>query len=183
MRKLVLLVVMVVVFAAFAGCLGGEEKEKKEKVVPLVQKTGKIIPLSGWIGTDGNEHAAQSFTITLNDTNIVTVKFSIKVDDSDADHSETDEGSNPDDITITVSSGNSTETKSGPTPYNTQIEFKAPGGTETPEYLDSSWTVDINADLGGGKPRFFFGLIVWIDQGVAYTINADYTYMQPEETV
>jgi hypothetical protein len=182
MRKLVLLIAVIIILAAFAGCLGGEAGEKKDKEILLVQKTGKIAPLSGWIDEDGNEHASQSFEVVLNDTNIVTAKFSIKVDDSNPENSETDDGSAPDEITVTVSSGNSSEKKSGPTPYSTMVEFKAPGGTEAPQYLDSRWTVQIEADLGGGKPMFIFGRIVYIDQGVAYTINAEYTYMAAEET-
>lgn len=182
MRKMVLLIIMIVISAAFAGCLGGEAEEKKAKTPQLVQKHGKNPTLSGWIDHDGNQHASGSIGVNLNDTNIVSVKFTIKVEDSDADHSETDQGSDPDQVTITISSGNTTEKKSGPTPFSTTVDVAAPGGAETPQYLDSGWTVQIDADLGGGKPVYFFGFIVYVDQGVAYTIDAEYSYMAAEET-
>jgi hypothetical protein len=179
---MVLLIIMIVILAAFAGCLGGEAEEKKAKTPTLVQKHAKNPTLSGWIDHDGNQHASGSIGVNLNETNIVQVKFTVKVEDSDADHSETDQGSDPDDVTVTISGGNFSEKKTGITPFSTQLDFGAPGGTETPQYLDSGWTVQIDSNLGGGKPVYFFGFIVYVDQGVAYTIDADYTYMAPEET-
>jgi hypothetical protein len=182
MRKLVLVIAVIIVMAAFAGCLGGEAEKKKSNTPVLVPKNAKSPTQSGWIDDDGNEHASAPITVGLNDTNIVHVKFTIRVDDSDPAHSDSDEGSNPDDVTVTISSGNDTEKKGGPTPFSATIEFNAPGGTEAPEYLDQSWTVQIDADLGGGKPMYFFGLIVWIDQGIAYTVDCEYSYMALEET-
>jgi hypothetical protein len=180
---MVLLIIMMVILAAFAGCLGGEAEKKKPKEPTLVQKQATNPPQSGWIDHDGNQHASAPLGVNLNDTNIVSVKFTIKVEDSDADHSDTDQGSDPDQVTITVGGGNTTEKKSGSTPFTATISFVAPGGTEAPQYLDSGWTVQIDAELGGGKPVYFFGFIVYVDQGVSYTINAEYSYMMAEETI
>jgi hypothetical protein len=182
MRKLVLVIAVVIVMAAFAGCLGGEAEKKKENPPVLVPKNVQSPSQSGWIDNDGNDHASAPITFALNDTNIVNVKFTIKVDDSDQANSETDEGSNPDDVIVSISSGNDTEKKSGPTPLSATIEFTAPGGTEAPEYLDQSWTVQIDAELNGGKPIFLGFVWVYVDQGVAYKVDCEYTYMALEET-
>jgi hypothetical protein len=184
MRKWALLVVTIVVFTAFAGCLGGEaEPENKEPV--KMQKNGMIEKQEGWIEDDGNEHAYSEISIPVNDSNLIRVKISVRVEDSDAAHSETDQGSDPDNVIVTVSNGNATETQEGPTPFSYSFEFKVLGGAETTEYLAQGWSVTIDAALGGGKPRFVFGFIIWVDQGVAYSIDGDYTYLEieGEETV
>lgn len=183
MHKWVLLVTITIIMAAFAGCLGGGSEGPKENPSTLVVKHGTIQPISGWIDTDGNEHASQSFQINLNDTNIVSVTFKVSVEDSDPGHSETDEGSNADDVTVTVTGNNETDSYQQTTPLSASIEFNSPQGRDPPVYLGENWDVQIEADLGGGKPRFVFGFIVWIDQGVAYTISGDYSYMAEETTV
>jgi len=180
MRKWVLLMAVVVSMAALAGCLGGDDEAEGEETPELVQKHGTIMPMSGWIDDDGNEHASASIGINLNNTNIVQVKFSVTIDDSDPEHSETDQGSDPDQVTVVAMGGNETNDISGATPYKRDFEFKAKAGPQGSEYLAQSWTINIDAELGGGKPTYFFGFIVYIDQGVAYTIEGEYTYMAPE---
>ena len=60
------------------------------------------------------------------------------------------------------------------TPANFNIEITAPQG----EYIPSTGTVSIHGDLKGGKPAYVFGLIVYVDQGFAYTVHTEYTYMK-----
>ncbi len=181
MRKWALLVVTVLIMGALAGCLSGEAEEKKEKTPELVVKHDTIPQLTGWIDDDGNGNTANGqVSVSLNNTNIISVKFTIKVEDSNTEHSETDQGSDPDDITLTITGGNSTETKEGMTPMNANVEIKTTGGSEAQEYLGQSWTIQIDAELGGEKPAYFFGLLVWDDQGVAYTIDAQYSYLAEE---
>ncbi len=182
MRKWVLLMVTIVIMTAFAGCLGGEAENKGNSQPELVLKQGTIPQQSGWIDTDGNRHAHGEFTINLNDTNIVSVNIKLSVEDSDAAHAETDEGSDPDDVIVTVGQGNNSEEKTGMTPFNQQFDIGAPKTEEKTDYLGESWTIVIDAALGGEKPAYFFGLIVWEDQGVAYTIDGSYSYMASEET-
>ncbi len=183
MRKWVIIIVSVVILAAFAGCLGGGDKEKKEKPPELVMKQGTITEMSGWIDDDGNEHAAGNFALPLNNSNIVSIEINVMVEDSNAEHAETDQGSDPDQITVTVSGGNNSQTMDGITPFSVKFEFTAEGTQDIINYLDGSWNVQIDAALGGGKPRFIFGFIVWIDQGIAYTINGQYTYLVEEVTM
>lgn len=180
MRKWVLLIAVVVTVAALAGCLGGDDDAEGEETPELVQKHGTITPISGWLDDDGNQHASGSIGVTLNDTNIVKIKFSVVIEDSDAEHSESDQGSDPDELTVVVMGGNETNELKGTTPFRRDFEFKSMASSEESQYLGQSWTVNIDAALGGGKPTYFFGFIVYIDQGVAYTIEGEYTYMAPE---
>jgi hypothetical protein len=76
--------------------------------------------------------------------------------------------------------GNETSELTGSTPFRRDFEFKSLAGPDGSEYLGQSWTVNIDATLGGGKPTYFFGFIVYIDQGVSYTIEGEYSYMAPE---
>jgi hypothetical protein len=180
MRKLVIIIASVVIFAAFAGCLGGGDEEKKEKPTELALKQGTIQEISGWIDDDGNEHASGTFPLPLNDSNIVSIEITVMVEDSNSENAETDQGSDPDSITVTAAGGNNTETMEGITPFSAKFEFTALGGEEPTNFLDGAWSVQIDAALGGGKPRFFFGFIIWIDQGVAYTISGQYTFLVEE---
>jgi hypothetical protein len=170
----------VVILAAFAGCLGGGDDKKESKPPELTLKQETIQEISGWIEDDGNEHAAQNFPLPLNNSNIVSIEITVMVEDSDGAHAETDQGSDPDQVTVTVAGGNNSEVKDGITPFSAIFEFTAEGGQETTNFLDGAWSVQIDAALGGGKPRFFFGFIIWIDQGVAYTIGGQYTYLVEE---
>jgi hypothetical protein len=181
MRKWVLLIVSILIMGSLAGCLGGGDEEKKDKPPELALKRGTIEPLSGWIQGDGSA-ASQAVPVNLNNTNIVSVAFSVSVEDSNAENAETDQGSDPDEVTITISGGNFTETQNGMTPMALKTDFRAQGGSEEITYLSQSWTVNIEATLQGGKPVYFFGFIVYVDQGVAYTIDGEYTYMVEEQT-
>jgi hypothetical protein len=183
MRKLVIIIASVLILAAFAGCLGEGDKEKKQKPPEMTLKQGTIQEMSGWIQEDGNEHAAQDFPLSLNNSNIVSIEITVMVEDSDGEHAETDQGSDPDSISVTVAGGNNTETKDGITPFSAIFEFTVQGGQEATDFLDGAWSVHIDAALGGGKPRFFFGFIIWIDQGVAYTISGQYTYLVEEASM
>ncbi len=181
MHKWVLLIAVTVIMAALAGCLGDEGGSEGEEAPELVQKHGTIEPQSGWIDDDGNGNSANGqYTVNLNNTNIIIVTISVVIEDSDAEHQETDQGSDPDEVTVTVSGGNETNELRGTTPFRREFEFKAKAGPEGGDYLAQSWTITIDAALGGGKPAYFFGFIVWEDQGVAYTIEGEYTYMAPE---
>jgi hypothetical protein len=166
---------------SLAGCLGGGDEEKKDKPPELVLKSGTLEQLSGWIQGDGSG-ASQAIPINLNNTNIVSVILKVNVEDSNSENAETDQGSDPDEVSITVSGDNFTETQDGTTPMSLNTDFRAQSGSEEITYLSQAWTVNIDATLHGGKPVYFFGFIVYVDQGVAYTIDGEYTYMVEEPT-
>jgi hypothetical protein len=181
MHKWVLLIATILIMGSLAGCLGGGDEEKKDKPPELVLKRGTLEPLSGWIDGDGNT-ASQSFPINLNNSNIVSVELTVNVEDSNSENAETDQGSDPDEVSITISGGNFTETQDGMTPMALNTDFRAQSGSEEITYLSQTWTINIEATLNGGKPAYFFGFLVYNDQGIAYTIGGDYTYMVEEPT-
>jgi hypothetical protein len=174
------------IVAAFAGC--SEEKspssEPKGDVV-----SGAIEPQSGWIQQSGGGNpssASATLPVSINATNLKTIEFVIRIEDSNPENSETDEGSDPDDIEVYVTSmGVETAPVTGTTPFNTNIKPTLPNATEgddSSEYFSSEWEIHISADCNGGKnPTGPGGIVpipflVYIDQGIAYTFEAKFTY-------
>jgi hypothetical protein len=185
MRKWILIIALILIMASLAGCLGGEGDDDTKPPV-LVQKKGTIPQQSGWIENGGNEHAHGEFTININDTNVIHIKITVRVEDSNPENQETDEGSDPDDVTVTINADNTSEEQNGMTPFSREWKFSAPQSMEDdeePVYLSQSVGIVIDAELGGGKPMFLFGFIIYIDQGIQYTIEGEYTYMAVEESV
>ena len=56
-----------------------------------------------------SEQAEETIPIDFGVQNVVKVEFTITVKDSDGEHAETDEGSDPDEITVKITWGNTTE--------------------------------------------------------------------------
>lgn len=182
MRKWVLLIATILVMGALAGCLGGEAENKKDKAPELTMKRGTIETQEGWLQAS-DEVVSAAITLNLNDTNIVSVTIKISIEDSNAENAQTDQGSDPDDVTVTISGGNETTEQQGVTPFSFNADFRAAGGDgEDAVYLGQSWNIQVNADCNGGKPVYFFGFIVYLDQGVAYTLEGEYSYMAEEVT-
>jgi hypothetical protein len=183
-HKRVILITILIVAVVFSGCLGNGDDDKKESTPELVQKHGTIQRMTGWAesgyANDDSEpyELDQDIGVVLNHTNIVQVKFILRVEDSDSAHSESDEGSDPDEIAVTASGGNiTTDERRGVTPATITIEVKASDQGAEGGYLGQNWALHLHADCYGGKPMYFFGFIVWKDQGVAWTLEGDYTYM------
>jgi hypothetical protein len=186
-RKRVILIAILLVAVAFAGCLGSGEDDKKESAPELVAKHGTIQRMSGWAESNWADSSNEPFIVdvdiglTLNHSNVVQVQFTLKVEDSDPAHSESDQGSDPDDVTVTASGGNTTtDEKKGTTPATINIEVKTVATANEAVYLSQNWVVHLHADCYGGKPMYFFGFIVYKDQGVAWTLEGEYTYMAEE---
>ena len=187
MRKRVILIAILLVAVAFAGCLGSGEDDKKEKPPELVQKHGTIQKMTGWAESNWADSSNEPFIVDidigvmLNHTNIVQIKFKMRVEDSDPAHTESDEGSDPDEVIVTAMGGNiTTDEKKGVTPANIQIDAKATAQGGEPSYLSPSWTIHLHGDCYGGKPMYIFGFIVYKDQGVAWSLEGEYTYMAEE---
>ena len=135
---------------------------------------GSISEISGWADRQEGGVANVSVPVNITEELLTKITFNILVEDSDEAHSETDEGSDPDEISVSITWGSMTR-DAGPllTPAKFTIEFTAPAG----DFLASSGTVYIDGILNGGKPYGPAGFVVYVDQGFAYTINADYTYI------
>ena len=186
-KKLNLLIILVVIASVFsAGCLGGGSGDDggdgdggggDVNLTPATKKLPTIGPT--WM-QGSNEQAEETIPIDFGVQNIVQVKLTITVKDSNAENAETDEGSDPDEITVKATWGNTTVKQKMVTPANIQMQIPETGQMGEGQYLPSGGTVTIDANLNGGKPAYFFGFIVWIDQGCEYTVDAECTYMTGE---
>jgi hypothetical protein len=136
--------------------------------------------ISGWLHDQENpEYAVHEEEILLQETTITEIYFTIHVEDSDEEHTETDEGSDPDEVRVTVEDSNGTLSDSQDlvTPETMTVSWEA-DSIEYEDLLDNNWTVTIQGiEFGGGKTVYGpGGTIVYIDQGVAWTIDVDYEY-------
>ena len=180
-KKIIALTLSILVITiTAAGCLGGDDDDDTgASTEPKLESArGSLETVSGWAERQSGDVANVDIAMNIPHSMVTKVSFRIVVEDSDAEHSETDEGSDPDEITVSVTWGN--ETEEPPmmkTPANFNIEITAPQG----EYIPSTGTVSIHGDLKGGKPAYVFGLIVYVDQGFAYTVETEYTYMSEGE--
>ena len=138
---------------------------------------------SGWLcspqsdETGETEHNESYFFESIT---ITKVAFTVAIEDSDDEHADTDEGSDPDTAKVNVSSSDGIKmVKSiiSGTDYVFVVE-KAAGSP----YLSQIWTVDVQGeDFGGGKSVLGpIGLIVYIDQGLQWSISAEYWYLETE---
>ena len=129
---------------------------------------------SGWLESESPEHQEP---VAIPESTVVEITFRIHVEDSDEEHAETDEGSDPDIIKASATdNAEQSQQDTATTPGDMTFTFKAPEAT----YLAQNWTVKIwGQEFGGGKPAYFFGFIVWVDQGVAWTLDVEYVYQVP----
>ena len=143
----------------------------------MTKKIDQIGPI--WIDDTDNK-AEDTIPIDFGVKNVAQVKFTITVKDSNAENAETDEGSDPDEITIKVTFGNLTFKQKMSTPATFTIQLPETGQAAEGSYLPGNGRIEIDANLNGGKAAYFFGRIVWVDQGCEYTINGECTYMSEE---
>ena len=187
----ILIAVAIMVPVFYAGC--AEKGETKATPQPeLTQMSGTIPTKSGWAESNWAESsdepwkASVEIPIKFESDKVVSVELKIDVQDSDSNHSETDEGSDPDQITITITWGNAsaneTIKKQGSTPFSVTITLPAEPLPEG-QYISGNVVVKIDGDCYGGKPTrpFPWWPIVYKDQGFAYTVSGTYTYMEVAE--
>jgi hypothetical protein len=131
---------------------------------------------SGWIESTESEESSElrhDEPVYLPEATVKEITFMIHVEDSDEEHAETDEGSEPDIIKSSATdSGDLYQESTATTPGDMIFTFKAEDG-----YLGQNWTVSIwGEEFGGGAPAYVFGFIVWVDQGAAWTLDVNYVY-------
>ena len=189
----VLVVAIVMIVAAFAGC----SEEKSSASTPRGDELpGTLDTETGWLESNWGSSDTEPYTVStsllvdINETDIIAIIFTIKFDDSDTAHSESDEGSNPDQVTIKAVGGavESAEV-TGETTCTLKIDVtpqaNASSGDEEP-LLGSSWDLEISADCYGGKPYYIIfprpgpTPLSYKDQGVAYTLDVAFTYLSYE---
>ncbi len=127
-----------------------------------------LPPRNGWMD-DEDPHHEEDYQ--LEHPNICNIKFRIFINDSDQWHEETDEGSDPDTVKVYVEAGECAKSKEGETPFYMEASWEY-------NFLPNNWTVTIQGiQFGGGKPVYTqAGFIVYVDQGVAWEIYADYVH-------
>jgi hypothetical protein len=186
-KMIVLVVAIIMIVAAFAGC--SEEKSRASTPKGDVV-SGTMEPESGWVASSGDSEpwvASAMIPISINSTNVLSIEVSINIEDSDSAHSETDEGGDPDEIEVYLTSqGIETEPVTGTTPFSTKITPTLPTnaseGDEASKYFSNEWEINIRALCYSGKNPTGPGGIVpiiflqYIDQGVAYTYDVKFTY-------
>ena len=131
MDKKVLLIVGITTILVFslAGCFGGEEKEPEIEYEPV---NDTIDPESAWAESDwpdSNDPTVDTtLALSVNSTQkVVEITVTIAFEDSDAAHQESDDGSDPDDVTITVTNGdNTSQAATGSTPCTLTVKMNAP---------------------------------------------------------
>lgn len=183
-KFIVIILLIVIIAAAGAGAvmmMGGEE-EKQSKPKP-VEKTETMPMASGWISSpdaaDGGPTSAE-IAMNVSDKEMLSMSINVTIMDDDGSHSQTDEGSEPDRVRITV----------GKDAFEVATEMTSGEGSASKQYGPSdlnnengSLSIKIEGvEFGGGvHPTGPIGIVpipflVYIDQGCQYNIEITYTY-------
>jgi hypothetical protein len=127
-----------------------------------------FTPRRGWLNNGDYKHDED---YNIKESNVCEIRFRVFVNDSDAEHSETDEGSDPDTVKVHMESESHYYSKEGKTPFYVETGWEY-------EFLPNNWTVTIEGiSYGGGKPAYGpAGMVVYVDQGVAWEIYGSYMY-------
>ncbi len=185
-KILIILSILIIIIAGFTGCF--EAKTTKKKSGPSYKETpGEYPSESGWLDSDMSDNSPQhldtSLPLDINITTKITViSIMMRFEDSDSAHSESDQGSDPDEVTITLSNGNNETTPAtGETPCNLEVQMNI---TEDGQFITGDWQVNVVATCNGGKPYTliprpgYIAPIVYKDQGIAYTLDTSYTFLK-----
>jgi hypothetical protein len=146
---------------------------------------GSLQQRSGWIDSPDSGSSDKELIhveeYNFTEESLTEITFYIRLEDSDEEHAETDEGSDPDmvGINITSDAGDWVENVTW-TPSEQEYTFKAGNG-----YLSNLWSITIwGEEFGSGTPAYMYrpgtvyneSVLVYIDQGAAWTINVNYRY-------
>jgi hypothetical protein len=183
-KTIVIIVILVVVIAGVA--VAAKSFKKKEPVQPKkipVEVTMTIGPETGWIASpDSSGGGATEATLTAPfEGELQSMSINVTIRDTDAEHSQTDEGSDPDSATIIVgdtvfevstepSSGEGQVmqelTKADLSSFNDSIEIQIMGN----EFGDG-----VHPTGPGGIIPIIF--LQYIDQGLEYEVEFTYVYI------
>jgi hypothetical protein len=190
-KVMVILFILILLTAGLSGCFGKSESKKKSSGPSYKEIPGEVIRESGWIDSDmGDTPQHVDSTISLTQINastkITMIQVRIKFDDSDAAHAESDEGSDPDDVTITLSNGmNESAPVTGTTPATLELQMGL-NSTEEDSFMMGSWEIHVTAVCGAGKPFTYvprpgnIAFLQYKDQGIAYDIEVDFLMLTEE---
>jgi hypothetical protein len=184
-KTILIIIVIIIVVVGIAGAAAfsqGPADSKKKKAEPE-RVTAHAPPTSGWIASpDSAEGGAQDATVSVDTAGLelLAVQVNITIVDDDGNHQTTDEGSDPD--TVTVEIGDDvfeivTEKSSGQ-----GMAVKEYGANDAGSFNDSISVHIVGTEFGGGlHPTGPGGIVpipflVYIDQGCGYTVEIQYTY-------
>jgi hypothetical protein len=149
-----------------------QDDNTEEKEEGVVYNEASLPPRSGWIDSEDAIHVEE---FNLPQPYIYSIDIHIYINDSNSEHADTDEDSDPDRVHADVQGGKYHYDEVGFTPFLLDV------GWRSSDLLPNDWTVTMEGEeFNGGKPYFFFGFIVYVDQGVAWKISVDYIYITYE---
>lgn len=185
-KILIGLFIVIILVATSAGCF--ENKPPKKKGTSYEESTSNYPPTSGWLDSDmgdSPQHVDSTVVLEINASEMITViTISMGFEDYDSDHSESDQGSDPDDVTITLTNGDeASEPATGTTPCQLNLQLQV-NSTEADAYLSGTWEISVQAVCNPGKPYTLiprpgqiWAPLTYKDQGIAYTLSATYNYI------
>jgi hypothetical protein len=139
-----------------------------------------LSPISGWLDSgEDPEYSVHVEDIYLPGSDIYSITFEVHVEDSDEEHAETDEGSDPDNVRITVEEGDGVHSDWGEFWTDGYLTYTfVADSLQDIDLLSDYWVVTIEGLEYGDKSVFGpFGLITYLDEGVAWTISVDFVYL------
>ena len=194
-KKISVAILAILIIASVTmGCFGDDEKPKPK--ITYEEQSGDRST-DGWAdfdtqGSGGDTSLEETVTMNLNSSMLTHVKVTIQFEDSDDAHADSDEDSNPDMFRVKINStGFESKVASGQTPGKVELELPSANATmgttgeENAIQFGPELSIFIEADCGGGKPYKPFipnrpggSPLVYIDQGIYYSITVEYTYLE-----
>jgi len=179
---LIILVVIIVIVAGAAVAMLYKPATKKTKAPEPVEKDRVVPAQSGWMGSpDAGGEGMIAIEVPLNNTELTSLSVNITIKDDDGEHSQTDEGSDPDKVQVNIGDDTfemATEASSGEV-----TQMKEYGAGDVAMFSNGINITITGTEFGGGKhPTGPGGIIpiiflVYIDQGCAYMVEIKYTYL------
>jgi hypothetical protein len=196
MKKMVMIAVilalLIMVPVIIAGCTTEAKiKPPKEKPKPVPDS----FTTSGWLESTGEGEwddqglycpLRQEFKVMINETKIAEIKFTIRFEDYDEEHSDTDGNSPPDELRVKISGGSYEGGGSGTTPFTVTYEPAANRTLTEVETLPQEWVIKVDGkcycEITYPKtPRPSLFVLYLPDGGVAYYLTVEYKYYKVEE--
>ena len=182
-KKILVLIILITTILVSAGCFGDEKPKPNEP--KFEEATGSYPNEVGWLDSDMGDNQQQvdsSLILDINASEKVTlITISIGFDDYDSAHTESDDGSDPDEVAIYVTDGKNQSTPAtGTTPCQLEVQLNSTDGS----YMSGMWEVKVDALCGAGKPYTIIprpGMISFLqykDQGIAYNMMVSYSYLR-----
>ena len=188
-RIIFTLIIIIFLVAAGAGCFGNDDSPPPSGP-NYSEETGDYPSDSGWLDSDmgdSPQHVDTTLILEINASEMISeITIQMKFEDADAEHSESDAESDPDEVTISLTNGmEESDTATGTTPCNLEVTL-FPNSTENDEvsYMSGLWEIKVQAVCNPGapytilpRPGQIWAPLTYKDQGVAYNLDIAYIYL------